>query len=645
MKFPWTDAREKRDQQIRAQARAEVEAEVVRTLIQATDPYDQPQQASKGAYNLDYPVYFTTPQSPRRKPTQLLDSFHMRRVADTFDVVRSVVEHLKRETLATPRRIVCRRGEEGPSTSERIREASRFFTRRGGHGGFFEQPWKCELRLLDDLLVLGNLAVFRQLTRGGKIYQQFAIDAATIRPRVDQFGFRDDSFPYEQWVQGVLVGRFRPEEMVFDGFNACSYTPYEKSPIEWLISPITSAMKADEWNRTWLTDGNAPGDDIFTLPAELSPDQIRTYVEIFDEVMSGNMLERRKARFLPSGSQRLSAGTRKEQDFQEFELWLLRRCCAMYGVQPASLGFAGEQYKVSQEGSMNQTTRFGAGAIQTVLKSVYDDTLECLGYPDLEYAFVSDEEEDAGTRADRLLKAIGKPWKTVNEGRFEEGLEPVEGGDSLSSDGAPDERTGALRQWARKAARRIARGKPALCEFESPFLEPAEVAAIQARLREATTAEEARSAILDEPLSRGWVTMKGKHVFIGDDGAGKGGGQAKPESAPERVTIPPDSYIPPRKITHYLLNPDHKDGGPKYRYLRPIGFDKSRPHELEAAIREHVAKYQAFQALTDQYGTRYNTEGPILGPNGETRQVTTAWILKPDGFHFVTLTPADRPKE
>lgn len=39
----------------------------------------------------------------------------------------------------------------------------------------------------------------------------------------------------------------------------------------------------------------------------------------------------------------LSEGT-KDQDFQEFKLWLQGRTCALMGVPPESLGFAGDQY-------------------------------------------------------------------------------------------------------------------------------------------------------------------------------------------------------------------------------------------------------------------------------------------------------------
>jgi hypothetical protein len=410
-----------------AEATAETRAQMVQQIMPALTQV----AGNHTSYALDNPIWYTTPASPKRKAQQILSVDDCRRLADGFDVLRLPIQQLKREVAAQPIRVVARDAKDDSSaTIKRINRASQFFATAGGNGAVgtprqtFEKAW------IEDLLVTGCFAINRTYS-GGKLVEQSAIDAGTIRPRVDAFGWADDPYRYEQWIQGICVAQFREEDLYYGGLDPRSWTPYYISPIEWLFAPIMAGMAADSWNRTWLTDGNAPGDDIFTLPADLNPDQVRTYISIFDEILSGNTLERRKSRFLPSGSERLQIGSRRDMEFQEFEMWILRRVYAMFGVQPASAGFAGEQYKSSQEGSQESTTQFGAGAIQNIRKELYDDTLDRMGFGDLEVVDHADDEEDFATTASSVtaLKAAG--LISTNEARRRLGYEPVQGGDDL----------------------------------------------------------------------------------------------------------------------------------------------------------------------------------------------------------------------
>ena len=45
--------------------------------------------------------------------------------------------------------------------------------------------------------------------------------------------------------------------------------------------------------------------------------------------------------------------------------------------------------------------------------------------------------------------------------------------------------------------------------------------------------------------------------------------------------------IDPRKVTHYLLDPRHPDGGPKAAYFMRFGFREEDPKPLMEALLEH----------------------------------------------------------
>jgi len=423
---------------------------------------------------------------PMNQAPLVLDGPRLRRIAESMDVYRLAVEQLKREVTATGRAIVPRSGRADQAKfGPEIANAEAFFGTWGGHGGSGENALVFEKKLLEDVLVIGAFAVWRQRGDVG-VRQQVVVDAATIRPRVTADGWPDAEHPYEQVVQGRVTSQFASGELIYSGLHPRSWTPYFASPIEWLLGPLTALTKADEWNRVWL-DGDAPGDDVFTLPPELSLEQIRLWVDLYKQMLSNQAKERNSARFLPGGTQRLGRGARKDQDFEQFQMWLARRIWGLLGVQPASIGFAGEQYKVSQENSSKQTSLYGAGALRQMLKSFYDDTLAAMGWGQLEWQWITENEDVAALRSQRNVAAVGRPYKTINEARKEEGLNPIPGGDELLP--GAGSLAAALRTWQRKALQRGKAGKGFACGFESPAV-PSDVADRVRRGLESAVSEE-----------------------------------------------------------------------------------------------------------------------------------------------------------
>ncbi len=399
-----------------------------------TSPLTSPAQAPYPVYAFDTPIDWSTPSPPQRRPRAAISLQTMRTVADTYDVLRACIQQLKREVMAVPFKVGPREdGDDRRGVQRQVKEMETFFATAGGLGGFGRTRQYFEGMVLEDICVIGSAAAFYTGTRGGGVYQVIPIDAATIRPSVDAWGFPGPGDEiYEQWVWGVLCGRYTAQEMYFDGLptNARSWSPYCASPVEWLINVVNSALRADDWNRRWLTDGNAPT-DILTAPENWTPEQIIAFSQYWDALLSGDSGGRQKMKWAPSGTARVAGNTRKDADFQEFELWLLRRCCAIMGVQPASIGFAGEQYKVSQQDSMESTSAFSVGVLLTFLTTFYNDLCDRAGCPLAGVAYVTAREEKATERATRNDILVTAGIKKINEARQDEGLDPVDGGDTL----------------------------------------------------------------------------------------------------------------------------------------------------------------------------------------------------------------------
>jgi len=498
--------------------RQQAMAEVMRGLVNNTPAQsaqgawpDSMMSSPVGAYHWDFPQLFTQPTSPRKQPGKSIDASTLRQMAEMYDPLRSCIEQLKREVKACPLSFQSREAKKTISDAA-LAEINAWFGAGGGCGGPTVLRTQFEDEILEDLLVIGVSAIYHQKRKNGKPYADIPIDAATIRPWVSAYGWTDPSRMFEQYVQGMMVATFGLEELTYRGLHSKTHTPYFTSPIEWLLSAVMSGIKADEWNLSWLVTGNTAS-DMMALPESWTVDQIKAWMVVWDAMNAGDPQQRNgKLRMVPGGSQRVNTGTRKDQDFENFQLWLVRRTCSIMGVQPASIGYAGEQYKVSQEGSMEQTSAFGVGELLVFRKAFYDESLARLGFPDVEAVNVTSKDEKAADRTKRLVVAAGGPIVTINEARKEAGLDPIEGGDVIrdapgqdveqpepgkkqapGQKGKEDAKRAAFMRWERKALSRLRDRRGAACSFVDPAITADESDAIISRLQGCETAEAVRT--------------------------------------------------------------------------------------------------------------------------------------------------------
>jgi SPP1 gp7 family putative phage head morphogenesis protein len=386
---------------------------------------DQPH----AAYQFDQPIVYATPQAPYRRPKSFVSLDTLRQLADTYDPLRACINHLKREVRTMPFKVVAK--DDRTVSESRLKAAQFLFAREGGVGGpgVLYRHW--EGAAIEDALVIGAVANFHTRSRGGEWLSCDCIDSKTIRPIIDAYGWAPadpSEDAYEQWVYGVLAAKFTRQDLTYDGLHANSFNPYFGSPVEWLVNVINAALYADRWNSSWLTDGSTPS-DVYSLPEAWSAEDVMKFAAWWDALKAGDTSGRQKTAFVPGGTKNVGTPSRKDQDFQAYELWLLRRTCSIMGVQPASIGYVGEQYKVSQDASLEQTTQFGAGDLLTLRKALLDDILERAGYDDLEVVDVPHTAEDEGKVAETRGKLIATGQLTINEARQDAGLDPVEGGD------------------------------------------------------------------------------------------------------------------------------------------------------------------------------------------------------------------------
>jgi hypothetical protein len=102
------------------------------------------------------------------------------------------------------------------------------------------------------------------------------------------------------------------------------------------------------------------------------------------------------------------------------------------------------------------------------------------------------------------------------------------------------------------------------------------------------------------------------------------------------------AYVPPNKVTGYLLAESHPRGREKARYLRAYGFSADRAHELELVLLSIARTGALVQEEVTEHGLKYVLVGAAATPSGRMIRLRTIWIVElPERRpRFITAYPA-----
>ena len=89
-----------------------------------------------------------------------------------------------------------------------------------------------------------------------------------------------------------------------------------------------------------------------------------------------------------------------------------------------------------------------------------------------------------------------------------------------------------------------------------------------------------------------------------------------------------EAFVPPEKLTDYLLALNHPVGGPKARFFRAHGFDETNTPELASGLLA-IARVAEVQVIVSPHGTKYVADGELPTPRGPIVQIRTVWIVEP----------------
>jgi hypothetical protein len=102
-----------------------------------------------------------------------------------------------------------------------------------------------------------------------------------------------------------------------------------------------------------------------------------------------------------------------------------------------------------------------------------------------------------------------------------------------------------------------------------------------------------------------------------------------------------DAYIPPEKLTDYLLSETHAVGKFKASFFRAHGYNDDNLYLLERDLLSVPRYNEIDEQIASPHGTKYVVRGVLGTPRGTTVTVNTLWIVESSDERprFVTTYP------
>jgi len=404
-------------------------ADVVRYTITGVEPptWFSPLQplapVAEGAKGRvwDYPPGYNLYLGQR--PYEPVSFDQMRALADGYDVLRLVIETRKDQVSRMKWRVRLKDPKPAKAAMDaarpRIDAVTQILAWPDREHDF--DTWT--RALLEDLFVIDAPVVYVRPTLGGGAYSFDLLDGATIVRRINADGKTPapPEVAYQQLLHGIQAVDFSSDELVYRPRNFRTNHAYGYSPVEQIIMTVNIGIRRQLYQLGYYTEGNIP-DAFVPTPEGWTVDQIREFQAYWDELMEGNLAQRRHARFVPAGVQNIHE-TRERPLKDEYDEWLVRVVCFAFSVSPQS--FSKMMNRATAETAKEQAQEEGLEPILAWYANLWNFIMaKYLGAPDLELAWEEEASIDPQVQSQIIDRKLKNGSMTLDEARSADGRDP-----------------------------------------------------------------------------------------------------------------------------------------------------------------------------------------------------------------------------
>jgi len=363
----------------------------------------------------------------------------LRGMARTWGVLAAIIATRQDQLLRIPWTIQ-KKGK--PSLrSPFVDEMQQFFKRPDGK--LYYSQWA--RKLLYDLLELDAPCIYFARDRKGRPLAAEVISGQTIFPIIDDAGRRPDSIveidedgltyirrqpAFQQIIKGLPLIDFDESELMYVPMRVRPDMPmFGYPPTEQILVETSEAIRKTFYQLNFWAEGTIP-DLIVTVPKEWTPRQIAMFQAHFDAMLSGNLRQKTKVRFLPGDMKPFDVkNSSGESLWSQRDETLIRLACYAYSVSPAP--FIKMMNRSTAQNAQQMAEEEGLYPLMSYWKDNILDPIiqERFGYDDVEAIFLPKPEPDQEKAATIHQIKIKTGEMSINEAREEAGFEPIPNGD------------------------------------------------------------------------------------------------------------------------------------------------------------------------------------------------------------------------
>lgn len=256
----------------------------------------------------------------------------LRDMSVIYDIARICIEKRKDQIKALDWKIVPSDKEDRTDYKDAIKSAIGFFEFPDRNNDF--DDWISAL--LEDLLVIDAMAIYRRKDRTGRLYSAEYLDAATIKPLLDAQGRLPEppKDAYQQWMYGYPNAGISSDNLIYARRHVRGHAVYGLSPLEFLVYIVNTYVMRERFDMDRYAEGNIP-EMLVPVPENWTIKQIQDWQNYFDNYFqnAGDQARKRRAKFVPPS---MLAGKMLKPESIDTTLmeWMAMITAVSFGLHP-----------------------------------------------------------------------------------------------------------------------------------------------------------------------------------------------------------------------------------------------------------------------------------------------------------------------
>ena len=282
--------------------------------------------------------------------------------------------------------------------------------------------------IIEDLLVLDAGVIEKERTMRGDLVGLWPVDGAKIKVSSIWDGTDENEPRYFWYPDNYERDRFTDADMIYMMESPATYRVVGLSKLESLKATIDAELHGHQYNHRQVV--NASPDGMLDLGEGARPEQVDAFKSYWQAEVAGRgamafIGGSKNAKFIPFRD------NNRNMQFLEWQLYLVRKICAVFGLSPQDLGVTADINRATADVQAEQSEDRGLRPLLGLLAEYFTREIvqdPTFGGPsnNLAFKFTRLNLKESMSRAQINAKALaGIPWKVIDEARRDDGLEPL----------------------------------------------------------------------------------------------------------------------------------------------------------------------------------------------------------------------------